>query len=433
MSVEIVGLIGMAALLVLMFLHMPIAAAMAVVGGCGLWYMMGFNQALFVLGTTAYSVGSDYLLSPLSLFTLMALIAARSGMSEDAFKAAHKWLGHLPGGIAIAAMGVCGVFAALSGTSMATAATMTTVAHPEMKKRNYSGSFSLGTICAGSQLGFMIPPSNIFIIFGFLTQVSIGKLFIAGVIPGILITVMFIATIFISALMRPGDAPAGEKSGWKDRFLSLIPVWAIAALIMLLLVGIYAGFFTPCEAAGVGAFGALVISLIKRSMTWKSFKSCVFETGHITAMVLFLIIGSMVFGSFLSVSELPNKLSLIVSGMNFPPVIIMALFLVVYIIAGFFMEIITVMVLTIPIILPVLLALQIDPVWFGVLSILTVMLGQITPPVGVLVFAVSGMVRDVPINEIFRGVMPYVIVMIIAMIVLLAFPQLSLWLPGLMM
>lgn len=423
----------MAVLLILMFLHMPIASAMSLVGVCGLWYMLGFNQALFVLGTTAYSVGSDYLLSPLSLFTLMALFAAKSGMSDDAFKAANRWLGHLPGGLAIAAMGVCGVFAALSGTSMATAATMTTVAHPEMTKRRYSHSFSLGTICAGSQLGFMIPPSNIFIIYGFLTQLSIGKLFIAGIIPGILISMMFVATILVLAVLRPENAPAGERSGWPERFLSLLPVWAIVALILLLLVGIYAGFFTPCEAAGVGAFGALAISLIKRSMTWEKFKSCVYETGHITAMILFLILGSMVFGSFLAVSELPNRLSFFVSDTSFPPVMVVGLFLVVYIIAGFFMEIITVMVLTIPVILPVLNSLHVDPVLFGVLAILTVMIGQITPPVGLLVFAVSGMVRDTSIREIFWGVLPFVIVMLFAVILLLIFPQFSLWLPAKMM
>jgi len=433
MSLEIIGVIGIVLLLVLMFLRMPLGPAMALVGIAGLWYTIGLDQGIFVLSSSAYGVSSDYILSPLPLFTLMALFAGNSGMSSDAFGAADKWVGHLPGGLAMASMGVCGVFAAVCGVNMATAATMSAVAHPEMKRRNYSNSLSLGSICCGSQLGFMIPPSTIFILYAFLTQESVGRLFMAGVLPGILITILFIITIYIFAMIKPEDAPPGEKSGWKERFVGLLPVWAILVLIILILVGIYAGYFTPTEAGAVGAFGALVLAMIKRKMSWKSFMRCLVETGQVTGMIFMLIIGSTVFGSFIAISELPFWLSDFVSGLPLPPIAIMIMILLVYIITGFFMDVIAVIVLTVPIIHPVLLTMGIDPIWFGVLVVLTIMIGGVTPPVGVLVFTVAGMVKDASIDEIFRGIWPFMFAMLFALILLILFPQISLWLPNAMM
>jgi len=433
MSLELIGLIGIIVLLLLMFLRMPLGPAMAIVGVGGLWWTIGFDQGIFVVGSAAYGTSSDYMLSPLPLFTLMALFAGRSGMSEDAFVTLNKWVGHLPGGLAMASMGVCGIFAAVCGVNMATAATMSTVAHPEMKKRKYSNALSLGSICCGSQLGFMIPPSTIFILYAFLTQESVGKLFMAGILPGILITVLFIATIYIYALIYPEDAPRGEKSSWKERFLGLLPVWAMFALIVVILAGIYAGIFTPTEAGAVGAFGALVLALIKRSMTLKGFMSCLVETGHVTGMIFLLIIGSNVFGSFIAVSELPFWLSNFISGLPFPPVIIMVMILIFYVITGFFMDVIAVIVLTVPIIHPVLVTMNIDPIWFGVLVVLTIMIGGVTPPVGVLVFTVAGMVKDASIEEIFRGIWPFMIAMIVALVLLIIFPQISLWIPDMML
>ena len=427
------GVIGIIILLVLMFLRMPLGPAMALVGILGLGCTIGLDQGLFVISSSAYGVASDYMLTPLPLFTLMALFAGSSGMSREAFGAANKWVGHLPGGLAMASMGVCGVFAAVCGVNMATAATMSTVAHPEMKRRRYSNSLSLGSICCGSQLGFMIPPSTIFILYAFLTQESVGKLFMAGILPGIMITILFIITIYIFAMINPQDAPPGEKSGWKERFVGLVPVWAIFALIVLILVGIYAGFFTPTEAGAVGAFGALVLAMIKRQMSWKGFMRCLVETGQVTGMIFMLIIGSTIFGSFIAVSELPFWLSDFVSNLPFPPVIIMLMILLVYVITGFFMDVIAVIVLTVPIIHPVLVAMQIDPIWFGVLVVLTIMIGGVTPPVGVLVFTVAGMVKDATIDEIFRGIWPFMIAMTIALILLVIFPQISLWLPDKMM
>ena len=433
MSLEIVGVIGIVVLLILMFLRMPLGPAMALVGIAGLWSIIGFSRGIFVLSSSAYGVAGDYMLSPLPLFTLMALFAGSSGMSRDAFGAAHKWVGHLPGGLAMASMGVCGIFAAVCGVNMATAATMSTVAHPEMKKRHYSNSLSLGSICCGSQLGFMIPPSTIFILYAFLTQESVGKLFMAGILPGILITILFIITIYIFALINPEDAPRGEKSGWKTRFTGLLPVWAILVLIVLILVGIYAGFFTPTEAGAVGAFGALVLALLKRRLSWKDFVRSLVETGQVTGMIFMLIIGSTIFGSFIAISELPFWLSDFVGGLPFPPVVIMIMILAVYVITGFFMDVIAVIVLTVPIIHPLLLTMGIDPIWFGVLVVLTIMIGGVTPPVGVLVFTVAGMVKDATIDEIFRGVWPFLIAMIIALILLIVFPQISLFLPETML
>lgn len=433
MSLELFGLIGIIVLLLLMFLRMPLGPAMAIVGFGGLWWTIGLDQGIFVLGSSAYGVSSDYMLSPLPLFTLMALFAGRSRMSDDAFVTANKWIGHLPGGLAMASMGVCGVFAAVCGVSMATAATMSTVAHPEMKIRGYSNSLSLGSICCGSQLGIMIPPSTIFILYAFLTQESVGALFMAGILPGILITVMFIVTIYIYALIYPEDAPRGEKASWRERFLGILPVWAIFTLIVIILAGIYAGIFTPTEAGAVGAFGALILAFIKRSMTLKGFMGCLVDTGRVTGMIFLLIIGSQVFGSFIAVSELPFWLSNFISGLPFPPIVVMVLILIFYVITGFFMDVIAVIVLTVPIIHPVLVAMNIDAIWFGVLVVLTIMIGGVTPPVGVLVFAVSGMVKDASIDEIFRGIWPFMIAMIIALVLLIIFPQISLWIPDMML
>ena len=433
MSLEIIGVIGVVVLLVLMFLRMPLGPAMILVGFGGLWWILGLDQGLFVISSSAYGIASNYMLTPLPLFTLMALFAGMSGMSEDAFGAAHKWIGHMPGGLAMASMGVCGVFAAVCGVNMATAATMSTVAHPEMKKRGYSNSLSLGSICCGSQLGFMIPPSVVFILYAFLTQESIGKLFMAGILPGILITVLFIITIYIFALLNPEDAPPGEKTGWKDRIVGLLPVWAIFALIVLILVGIYAGFFTPTEAGAVGAFGALVLALIKRQMTLKGLKQAMIKTGRVTGMIFMLIIGCTIFGSFMAISELPFWMSDYVSSLPFPPIVIMILILLAYVIAGFFMDVFAVIVLTVPILHPVLVSMNIDAVWFGVLVVLTIMMGGITPPVGVLVFTVAGMVRDATVDEIFRGIWPFMIAMMVALILLVMFPQISLWLPDMML
>lgn len=433
MSLEIVGFIGIGIMLVLMFLRMPLGAAMALVGFVGFGYIVGPNQGFFVLSSTAYKMANSYMLTTLPLFVLMAIFAGSAGMSRDAFITVNKWVGHLPGGLAMATTVACAGFAAVCGSSIATAATMCTVAFPEMRRFKYSDEISLGSICCGGQLGYMIPPSIPFILYAFLTEESVGALFMAGIFPGLLITLLFIITIFILTLRNPHVAPAGPRSSWKEKFVGIYPIWGIATLIAFVLIGIYLGFFTPTEAGAVGAFGALILGLVKRQITWKGIIGSLSETGQVTSMIFLLIIGSTIFGSFMAVSELPFWIAEYIGGLKLPSTLILVAILLVYIITGFFMEIIGVMVLTVPIIHPLLLNLGIDPVWFGVLVVLTIMIGGITPPVGIVVYAVAGLVKDAPLHTIFRGVWPFLVAMLIAMVILIVFPQISLWLPSMMM
>jgi len=432
MSLEMIGIIGILLMLALMFLRMPLGAAMALVGFAGFCHIVDSQAGVTMLSSVAYSMASKYMLTTIPLFTLMGILAGNAGFSSDAFEAVNKWLGHLPGGLAMATMGACAGFAAVCGSEIATAATMCSVAYPEMRKYKYSNQFSLGAISCGGQLGIMIPPSIAFILYAFLTEESIGSLFIAGIFPGILITVLFIIAIILICWRNPAAAPAGPKSNWRERIVILYRVWGIIALFLLVMGGMYTGFFTPTEAGSVGAFGALVLGLIKRRIIWKNFMNSLTETGRIAGMIFLLIIGSSIFSAFMAVSEIPFSLANFIGGLSVHPVIVVVALLVMYIIIGFFMDIIAVMVLTVPIIYPVLKTVGIDPIWFGVLVVLTIMMGAVTPPVGVVVYAVAGMVKDVPLYTIFRGIWPFLYAMLIAMAILIAFPQVSLWLPNLM-
>ena len=432
MSLEAIGIVGLLLMLALMFLRMPLGGAMALVGFAGFWYIVGLGPGLVVLSTISYAMSSKYLLTAIPLFTFMGILAGNAGLSSDAFDTINKWIGHRPGGLAMATMGACAGFAAVCGSPVATAATMVAVAFPEMRKHKYADRLSLGAISCGGQLGSMIPPSMAFILYAFFTEESIGALFMAGIFPGILITILFIGAILIVCWLNPGVAPGGPRSTWKERLVALYRIWGIIVLFLLVMGGMYSGFFTPSEAGAVGAFGALILGLAKRRLNWTNFTGSLIETGRIAGMIFILVIGSTIFSSFLAVTEIPFALANFISGLPIPPVLIMAGLLLMYIIAGFFMDVIAVMVLTVNIIHPALLALGIDPVWFGVLVVLTIMMGGITPPVGIVVYAVAGMVKDVPMYTIFRGIWPFLYAMIIAMIILIAFPQISLWLPNLM-
>ncbi len=432
MSPTTIGIIGIVLMLVLMFVRMPIGPAMAAVGFIGFIYIADLHEALAMFAITAYRTGTLYILTVIPLFILMGCLAADAGVGGDGFYAANKWLGHLPGGLSMAAVGGCTAFAAVCGDHYATAATMCKVALPEMRRYKYADQLSLGAIGSGGQLGFMIPPSNAFIIYAFLTDVSIGSLFIAGILPGLLIAFLFLVSIYIVCRLNPSLGPAGPRASWRERFGSLYRVWGVIVLFVLVLGGIYAGIFVPTEAGAVGAFGALVLGLAKRKMSWRGFKASLVDTARLTGMILLLIFGAAVFSYFVAATELPFALARFVSGLAVPPIMIMSAMLVVYIIVGFFMSVLSVMMITLPIFYPILLALGIDPIWFGVLCVLTVMLGNTTPPFATVVFALSGLVRDVSISTIFRGVWPFVYAMLIALIILVAFPQISLLLPNLM-
>ncbi|MFC1846153.1 TRAP transporter large permease [Chloroflexota bacterium] len=432
MSPDIIGIIGIVVMLFLMFLRMPIGIVMMLVGFIGFCCISGLEQGFHILSTTAHAMASTYVLTVLPLFILMGMLAGISGLSKDAYYAINKWLGHLPGGLAMATVGACVGFAAVCGDAVASATTMTTVALPEMRRYNYADQLSLGAIACGGPLGFMIPPSVAFIIFAFLTEESIGDLFMAGIFPGLLIAILYILAIYITCIRNKSLGPRGPRATWKERFSALYLVWGILVLFLLVMGGMYSGVFTPTEAGAVGAFGALILGLIRKGITWKSFTESLYNTLHLTGMIFLLIIGAMVFNYFMAVSELPFTLANFVGTLPVQPIVILALILVVYVILGFFMNVIAIVVLTIPIFYPLILSLQIEPVWFAVLVVLTIMIGLVTPPVGMVVFAVAAYVKDVSLFTIFKGVWPFFYAMLVALIILIAFPQISLWLPSMM-
>ncbi len=433
MSPETIGIIGIIIMLAFMFLQMPLGAVMAVVGFAGICFISGgIAQGSSVLALSPYRTATTYMLTVIPLFVLMGIFAAYAGISEDSFYAVNKWLGHLRGGLAMATVGACAAFAAVCGAAIATAATMCKAALPEMRRYGYADQLSLGTIASGGMLGFMIPPSIPFILYAYLTQESIGSLFLAGIFPGILISVLFIVAVYIICLRNPKMGASGPKASWRERVISLYHIWSVIILFVLVLGGMYGGIFTPTEGGAVGAFGALILGLVKRKITRKNFVLSLTETAQITGMIFLIIIGANIFNHFITISQIPFAVVNTVGALNLPPLVLMIAILVIYVIIGFFMDIMAIMFITVPILYPLLLNAGIDPVWFGVLVVLTIMIGNVTPPVGVVVFAVGGIVKDVPLFTIFRGVWPFVWVMLFSMVILIIFPQISLWLPSMM-
>jgi C4-dicarboxylate transporter DctM subunit len=433
MSNESIGVIGIIVMLLLMFLRMPLGAVMMSTGFFGCVYIAGLDQGMYFLRSAAYTTANSYTLTVIPLFTLMGIFAAYAGLSNDGFYAVNKWLGHLKGGLAMATVGGCAAFAAVCGSSIATAVTMCKIALPEMKKHNYADELSMGTIASGGLLGFMIPPSNPMILYCYLTEVSIGRLFMAGIFPGLLITVLFVIAIYISCKINPTLASTGLKYSWKERFKSLYLIWGVLVLFFLVMGGMYGGLFTPTEGGAIGAFGALLLGILKKRLTWKLFTASLMETVQLTGMILFLIMGSTVLNSFIALTDIPFALSNFVSSLQVSPMLVVASILVIYFLVGFFMDVIAVVIITVPIFYPILVSLNIDPIWFGVLVILTIMMGNVSPPFGITVFAIGGLAPEVPLYTIFRGVWPYLYAMIVAMIILIIFPQISLWLPSIMM
>ncbi len=430
MSHESIAILGIVLLLVLMFLRMPIAVCMILAGFIGICLVRGVPAGLVNLSRTAYNNATSYQLSMIPLFIFMGELAFRGGLSQDAFLTLYRWVGHLKGGLAMATVGACAAFGAVCGSHVATAATMCSAALPEMRRYKYNDTLSLGSICGGGNLGIMIPPSSAFVIYGFATTVPVGPLFIAGIVPGILITVLFCFQIYIQCALKPELGPSGPRYSWTEKFIALQGIWRILVVFILVIGGIYTGIFTPTESAAVGVFLVFILSIMKRQLTWNAFFDSIMGTVKISAMILLLVIGSMVFGTFLTSTETTVALANLIGQLEVNPYIILIAVMIFYIITGFFLDIYAVLLITLPILYPiVVLALGFDPLVFGVLSVLTVMIGSITPPVGVVVFAVAGRVKEVPIYEIFRGCMPFVVTMCVGLVLLIIFPGLSTLLP----
>ncbi len=431
MSPEIVGVIGLALLLVLIFFRMWIGLAMATIGFLGYGYLLGFHSAFSVLAKVPYNTIAFYPMAPIPLFMLMGVVIANTRMGEDLYGTAHKWIGQFRGGLAMATVVACALFAAITGSSSASIVAMGKIAQPQMKKYNYSESLSTGCIACAGTLAILIPPSMGFIMYGIITENSVGFLFMAGFLPGLLLTLLFIITIVITTLLNPSAGPPGPKSSWKEKILSLKNTWHMVLLFLLVLGGIYGGIFTPTEAGAVGAFGALLITFAGRRLNRKLLINTMLETGLMTAMVMLLIIGAFIFMKFLAVSKIPFMLSGLVAGLPVSRLVIMIGIIIMYIILGMFLDVFSAVILTIPVIYPLILTLGYDPIWFGVLIVVVMEMGLVTPPIGMNVFLLSGVV-DTPLYTIFRGIWPFVAAMVVLIALLIIFPQIALFLPSTM-
>ena len=418
-----IGLWGIAFLFLLLASSMPVGFAMTLVGLVGFAAVVNVPAALNVLVTDYYDTFSSYGLTVIPLFVFMGQVAFHAGISKKLFDAAQSWFGWLRGGLAMATVGACTVFGAICGSGPATAATMAAVALPEMKRYKYHPGFAAGTVAAGGSIGMMIPPSIVFIVYGVMTEQSIGKLFIAGIVPGLLIATLFMATIWLMCKWRPALAPAASGAAWRERFRSLAGVGETLLLFALVMGGMFAGWFTPTEAAAIGAAGSVAVALFARKCSFRMLATALNETLCTSCMVLVIVAGATVFGHFLQITNVPTELAAWMAGLPLPPWGIMLLMIFFYLIAGMFLDALAVVMLTIPIFYPVVLNLGFDPIWFGVIIVLTTQMGVISPPVGVNVYVVSGMDRAVPLQSVFKGSLPFLAALVLAAVVLVAFPE----------
>jgi tripartite ATP-independent transporter DctM subunit len=432
MDPVIVGVIAFIILFAFIAAGMPIGFCMALVGFGGYVFLGGLKGGLSILGSQPFDSSSSYILTVLPLFILMGELASASGLISGAYSTAQKWLGHLPGGLAMATIGACAAFAAVCGSSMATAGAMTSIAYPEMKKYRYNSGLSTGCIAAGGALGILIPPSTVFIMYAIFANESVGRLYMAGVIPGVLLAFLFIVTVFILCIRDPNYGPRSGKTTWRDRIISIKDIIPIVILAMIVLGGIWVGIFTANEAAGVGVIMALVIGLILRRVTGKNFKDSLMETLTVTAMVFAILIGAMIFNYFIVLTTIPAVLSEVVVSLGLPTIGVLIAILLVYSILGCLMDSFAMTVLTLPIFIPVLNTLGIDLIWFGVLFVIMIEMSSITPPVGMNVFVVAGMVKEVPMYTVFRGILPFFLAMIVCIVLIIIFPQIALFLPNTM-
>jgi len=432
MSLSTVGIIGIIVLVVLLYSKMPVGFAMGFLGLIGFSYVVNFDAGLSLLARDVWNVFSSYNLTVIPLFVFMGQIAFHAGISRRLYDSAYVLLGHRRGGLAMTTVGACAAFSAICGSTNATAATMATVALPEMKRYGYDMGLATGTVAAAGSLGILIPPSVIFIVYGILTEQSIGKLFAAGILPGILLCLLFLLTIHLRVMKNPSLAPPGPKSSFRKKFRSFAGILEVLILFALVMGGIFFGLFTPTEAAAVGAFMTLLIAIIRRQLYWKAFIQSLADTTKISCMIMVIVTGAVIFGHFMAITRIPYLLADYVSSLPLPPHAIIGVIILVYLIGGCFMDALAMIMLTIPIFFPVVQSLGFDPIWFGVVIVLITEMGVITPPVGINVYVVYGVAKDVPLEKIFRGVFPMLIALLVCNLLLILFPQIALWLPGLM-
>ena len=426
-----IGILMIALAVGLMLIGFPVAVTMIIAGFLGMWLIRGSVPALGLLGWQTWGQSLKQILVIIPLYTWMGVMAGRGGVGADAFTSLYKWIGHVRGGLAMAVSAACAAFGAVCGNHIATSIAMSRIARPEMKKRGYHDGFSLGAIAASGNLGIMIPPSGSFILFGFLTDTSIRLLFIAGILPGIFIMGLFMIQITVQARLNPSLAPAGPSVGWIDRLKHTYLLWPIALIFIIVMGGIYTGVFTPTEAACIGCFAILIISVARRKLNVRGIIQTMREALPVSAMIMLMLIAARIFASTLSVSGLTVALTDYIVGLGISPYAVMALILVIFIIMGIFMDIFAVMVITLPIFFPVVIALGFNSLHFGVLCVAAIMTGSLSPPFAILAYAMHNMYKDVPLTAIFRASIPFLITLAVSMFILLFLPQLATFLPSL--
>ncbi|MGR3805710.1 TRAP transporter large permease [Marinibacterium profundimaris] len=430
MSDAFLGLFGFLAALGLIALGLPVAIAMGVIGGLGYWYLNGWMGVAYILGSSPFEAIFPYSFSVIPLFVMMGVFASHAGLSRSLFDVINAFIGHRRGGLAITTVGASAFFGAICGSSLATVATIGRVALPEMKRHGYDASLSTATVAAGGTLGVLIPPSVLLVIYGLLTQSSIGQLFIGALLPGLLGALLYAAAIAVRVRLRPDLAPSAERHGWSERLTRLGQVWQVVLLFALVIGGIYLGWFSPTEAAAVGAVGAFFLALFSGELTRETLKASVFETAGLTGMIFFILIGAGLFNFFLENTGLPQLLIEQIRSSGMGPMAVMVLILVFYVVLGCFMDSMSMILLTVPLLAPVALELDFDLIWFGIVVVTVAEIGLITPPIGMNLFVVQASAGDVPMKTVMKGIFPFILADIVRLALLVAFPIIVLWLPG---
>lgn len=431
MNSHFIAVSGFILLFALMLLRVPVGIAMGFVGVLGFGLVGGdFSSALSLLAQSPIRTVADVQFAVIPLFLLMGAFASTSGMSRELFRVSNAFVGHLRGGLGIATIGACGGFAAICGSSVATAAAFSSVAYPEMQRYGYPKSFSTGVIAAGGSLGIMIPPSTVLAVYGVIADQDIGRLFIAGILPGVLAIAMYIATINIIAVVRPGFLPKGQRHSWHERLSALKDVWAVGLLFIFIIGGLYGGLFTATEAGGMGAAGAFIIAVLRRRLSYSQFVQCLIESLRTTAAIFTILIGAILFGYFLAVTQTPQALTEWLMGLGLGKYGVLVMIMLMYLILGSVMDAMAMILLTVPIVFPIVMSLGFDPIWFGIIIVVAVELGMIHPPVGMNVFVIKSVVKDVNLTTIFKGVLPFVVTDILRLAILIAFPVIATYLPS---
>ena len=432
MSGPLIGLLGFIATLVLIAFELPVGIAMGLVGAIGYAAINGTGAMGYILGTAVFDSVSNYGLSVIPLFLMMGVFAARSGLSRDLFAFVNAFVGHLRGGLAIASIGACAGFGAICGSSLATVATITPVALPEMRRYGYDDKLAAGAIAAGGTLGILIPPSIILMVYALLTEQSLGKLFIAAFIPGILGTVLYSIGVLVMTRINPALGPAGPRSTWTERWRATRTVWPVLALFGLVMGGIYVGWFSPTEAAAVGAAGAVLVAAVRGALKRDVLRDGMMETIEISGTLFLVMMGAAVFNFFIETTQLPQLLIQAVNSSGLPPLGIMALIIAFYVVLGCFMDALSMILLTVPFVFPVIKALGFDPIWFGIVIVTVVEIGLITPPIGMNLFVIIGVAKDLKTRDVVRGVVPFILCDVVRVVILVAFPIIATWLPSTM-